>query len=242
MRETIGRHQYYISYPLKEKGRPQLIKRNRLPIQQRELHRVQLQLHDLIPFDHPTEMAVFGSHAGPSHNFDLCGSTAVILTNPRLHEDEHVHGRFVECEGLGELAERVTTPGCIELSRELIFHELLQPDLKDAIVWGDHYRQDYHSIEIYTDGSKLWCAALKQITAGWAVIVTGVDQHGRRNLLGTIAGRVITSREDPWCMGAQEENSDTAEVEAMIWAVLWALQAQLACRDGCEIVSDHSQR
>ena len=213
-----------------------------LPIREEEPARVHLQLQDLLPFGRSSILNTYVDQGCFSQNFDSHGSTAVILTNPRLHELQHVHGRFVECEGIGELAERVTTPGGIVLEKELLYPELMKPELKGQIKWEQNELADYQNYqdyEIYTDGSKLWCVSQECHTAGWAVVIVGVTQQGEQKVIGTLAGRVVTDRDDPLCMGAMKEDSDTAEIEAVIWATLWALQAGEVLNLGkCTIVSD----
>ena len=176
---------------------------------------------------------------GLTDNFEGHDSTAVLLENPRLHDLEHVHDRFVDCDGLGELAARVTTPGGIKLETTVRHPELLESKIQAAISWAGQGLKSFTSFELYTNGSKLWCVSEQSQVAGWAVVVVGVDAMGERHLLGKLAGRVITDRDNHLCMGAVEENSDTAEMEAMIWAALWALQAPEVLKlHHCVIVSD----
>ena len=178
-----------------------------------------------------------------TNNFEGHDSTAVLLENPRLHDLEHVHDRFVECDGLGELAARVTTPGGIKLETTVRHPELLESKVHAAISWAGHGLRSFTSVELYTDGSKLWCVSEQRQAAGWAVVVVGIDAMGEKHMIGKLAGRVITDRDDHLCMGAMEENSDTAEMEAMIWAALWALQApEVLALHHCVIVSDSFTR
>ena len=208
-----------------------------LPIRD-ETPRLQIELENLILFDR-SPSAGMENDADPLQNFVGHGSTAVCLPNPRLCDRRHVHDRFVECDGLGELVERVTTPGGAKIARELKYSNLLEPKVKDKIVWGNNDMDEYQYLELYTDGSKLWCVEEERHTAGWAVMIVGTDNSGRKKLLGHLAGRVVTDRDDPMCMGAYREDSDTAEMEAMVWAALWALQEPKVTEiGGCKIISD----
>ena len=171
-------------------------------------------------------------------DFAALDSTAVPSVNPRLREAEHVHDRFVHCDGLHELATSLVEAGNIGLS-EIPYPEMWNPRFLSQVACWNSPMREIHKLEIYTDGSGLWSRQTGEMNAGWGMVVVAKDKEENQYLLGTLASHVIVDRQDPHCTGASANDSDAAETDALIWAGLWALQRPEEVREvEIEIFSD----
>ena len=158
-----------------------------------------LRLCDLLPDDDSFRL-VSNQAFDPQCSSSDYGSTAVHDENPRLHRPQHVHDRFVFCEGLEELTKRVTKGDAISPEAQIPHPNLMEGRLQKLLMdWRIVAQRTYQMYELYTDGSKLWCVEQQKLAAGWAVVIVGVDHEGMKNLVGIISGRVTTiDAWEPW--------------------------------------------
>ena len=207
---------------------------------------IEIRLDDLIPLDLsflPIDSAANHSSVDPA--LPACvlptvSPEAVPIENP---QEMHVHDSFEEkliaCPGIEQLFDRITQTGNIILQREIPMKEQLDQQWIDFLpmLADDHDAFDH--VAIYTDGSKLWSVQKSKEVAAWGCTFYGQKADGSWRFLGCLAHEVILDRDDPGCTGALESDNDCAEGEAIIWAVLWALQSKyVANRASVEIVSD----
>lgn len=100
--------------------------------------------------------------------------------------------------------------------------QLIQPQGKAA--------REYQYIHIFTDGSAKWQHNDKQ--SSWACIIFGASSpEPLDDQLQLIDWYAAPTQDDPlhpaW-LGAEESSSRSGEAEAIAWAVLWALQENIA--------------
>ena len=156
-------------------------------------------------------------------------STAV-KTNPRLDGsgDVHVHDVKIDCSGLNDLADVILEPWDFELRRDIPYGDFLKPGVFENITWPRPWQNDFEQIRIYTDGSYIWSAHDEKKVAAWSFSVIGLDHDGYEWMIGFHARRLHVENQSPSYLGSLVEDSDHAETEAIIWAILWGMQSSFA--------------
>ena len=158
-----------------------------------------------------------------------CHSTAV-KTNPRLdnYGGLHEHGVKFQCPGLSDLANVIVEQWAFDLQREIPYADFLAPGVFENIWWAFPQQTPFEQIRVYTDGSHIWNAQLGTKVAAWSFSVVGVDGDGQEWFLGFHARRVEIDEQSPNFLASTVEDSDHAETEAIIWAILWGMQSLFA--------------
>ena len=182
-----------------------------------------------------------GSKAAlPDNILPISTPCAVPTEDPQeLHAHDSFDEKIVSCPGIEQLYQQVTRENNIILQKDIPMVEMFDSCWLEQIPATADGNEVFNHIAIYTDGSKLWSCQKGREAAAWACVFFGHTQEGKVKFLGSLAHEVIMDRDDPGCTGADANDNDVAEGEAIIWAALWSLQSKHV-HDGAsvEIVSD----
>ena len=148
---------------------------------------------------------------GSSH-----AATRAVSLDALLRGGHHVTAECLDVRTFTDLFLPWPVPG---ISTDLAPLSDLHPSTVAALgLCRSHFGQQIQAIHLYTDGS------FESGLASWAVVVIAELSTGSFAFLGYLAGKVVTDEATRGFIGATVHTNGTAEMSAILWALLWVMQ------------------